>query len=85
MNIKEITEIVERINKKKEKVSSLERAKTVIDSITKNEVVEVNINKTKKGDVVFTVDAVELVRLIDKEIAKQDTTADETELKAKAK
>jgi hypothetical protein len=81
MNIQEITQIVERINKKLGQKAEFEALKKHIDDRTNPlGVVAITIEQRT-----FDADPVSIKKILDDKIAQQDTQSDETELKIKAK
>lgn len=81
MNIDEIATIVGRIVSKKDAAKRFEKLKSFIDNRTNPQgTVTISVE-----DEQFDVDPVDLKHILDKKIASEDTTQDETELKQKVK
>lgn len=81
MNIDEVKKIVDTIVSKKETASRFEGLKTFIDNRTNpSGLVTVTVEKET-----FDADPQDIKQLLNKRIADLDTTADEAELKQKAK
>ena len=81
MIFSEIKQIVDRIEVKLKEKTRFEGLKTYIDERTDpNGVVVIKVENEE-----FAVDPADLKKILDKKIIEQDTSADEQELKLKAK